>query len=299
MPIREIQNPKSACRASPRFRARFPSLRHSDFGFVSYFVLCISYFRGSVYCLLLASLLLAVPTRLHAQCTGDSCRLGAPPSMGVVRVVNAQGSSRWYGSGTLVDADDQGGVVLTCGHLFPRGAGSVAVIFADGRQAGARLLGLDRVWDLAALEIPRPEIRPVPIAADSPQPGEPLQSCGYGADGRYWCNQGRALGYVRIAGAASYETLELSGSAREGDSGGPVFNQRGELVAVLWGTDGRIVGGTYCGRIRQFLARILSLRRPSPRPQPSPEGTLPSAPGLPAPPAATPAPPASTQPARG
>ena len=78
----------------------------------------------------------------------------------------------------------------------------------------------------------------------------------------------------------TYETLCLTGSARDGDSGGPVLNQHGELVGVLWGTDGRTVHATYCGRIRRFLANLLpglGSSRPPRQPPPS------SSPATPAP----------------
>jgi hypothetical protein len=107
-----------------------------------------------------------------------------------------------------------------------------------------------------------------------------LRSCGYGPDGRYRCNQGEALGYTRPAVNATYETLELRGAAREGDSGGPVFNSRGELAAVLWGTDGRTVGSTYCGRVRKFLAAIFARFRAPSKPT-EPENHTPAAPLLP------------------
>jgi S1-C subfamily serine protease len=95
-------------------------------------------------------------------------------------------------------------------------------------------------WDLAGLEIDAPTgIVPVAISEAAPQKGEPVASCGYGPNGQYRCNQGRVTGYVRADGTEKFETLELTGAARDGDSGGPVFNQRGELVAVLWGTDRR------------------------------------------------------------
>jgi hypothetical protein len=90
------------------------------------------------------------------------------------------------------------------------------------------------------------------------------------------------LGYARPAAGTTHETLTLTGSAREGDSGGPVFNARGELVAVVWGTDGHTVEGTYCGRVRRFLAGLLGRGgRPAPL-RPVPPG--------PSPPAATPPP---------
>ena len=51
--------------------------------------------------------------------------------------------------------------------------------------------------------------------------------------------------------------LLLTGHARDGDSGSPVFNRRGELVAVCWGSDDRGVVGTFSGRIRQFLRGVI------------------------------------------
>lgn len=195
-----------------------------------------------------------------AQCVPDRCSPASVPHAAVARVVNVTADgSRHYGSGTLVHKDGKQGIVLSCAHLFRSGTGNVLITFPDGRAYQANLAAVDHAWDLAALSIAAPGASQVKIAEDHPRPGDPLRSCGYGADGRYWCNQGRALGYAKAGTTSTYETLWLSGHARDGDSGGPVFNQRGELVAVVWGTDGRTVGGTYCGRIRRFLAKILSL----------------------------------------
>jgi hypothetical protein len=160
--------------------------------------------------------------------------------------------------------------------LFRQGAGTVTVAFPSGRQSSAAVLAVDPTWDLAALEIGESLVAPAAISEESPRPGENLQTCGYGPDGRYLCTQGRALGYVQTAASVGHETLEVSGAAREGDSGGPVFNSRGELVAVVWGTDGRCVEGTYCGRIRKFLATCFGLRRLGP---PSPPPDKPAKPG--------------------
>jgi hypothetical protein len=183
-----------------------------------------------------------------------------------------------------VHKDDAQGIVVTCAHLFRGRAGKVVVTFGDGTPSEAELVAADRAWDLAALKIAPPQAEPVVVATAHPQPGDPLQSCGYGPDGRYWCNRGRALGYARTAATRTHETLALSGSARDGDSGGPVFSASGELVAVLWGTDGRMVGGTFCGRVRRFLAGIFApgcLPNQRPRPAPSPPGTSPGQPSLP------------------
>ncbi len=192
----------------------------------------------------------------------STCQATVHPAVG--RICSTSGSGHTYGSGTLIDKNAERGIVVTCSHLFRDGIDNVTVTFPDGKRYAAELLGRDKEWDLAALLIAPPDASPVAIAVDHPKQGDPLTSCGYGSNGQYWCNQGRVLGYVRTTLTQTYETLELSGRARDGDSGGPVFNASGELVAVLWGTDGRMVGGTYCGRVRKFLAGIFG-SRPGPR----------------------------------
>ena len=187
------------------------------------------------------------------------------PPASVVRVINRGQNSSSLGSGTIIVNDAQRAIVLTCAHLFCDGVGNLSVRFPDGHVAEARLLAMDRQWDLAAMAIaPINTVRPPPLASEAPKQGEPLSSCGYGPNGTFLVNRGVVRGYVRAAGTMTFETLEMTGSARQGDSGGPILNQAGELVAVLWGSDGQTVGGTYCGRIRHFLARILGRDSPSP-----------------------------------
>lgn len=191
-------------------------------------------------------------------CGPNGCPLPPRPAAAahpaVCRVIHSlPGGLRCLGSGVLVDKEGQYGLVITCQHLFRDGPGATQVIFPDGQAFEARLVQQDPAADLAALLIAQPSADPVPVADAPPQPGEPVQSCGYGPDGRYWCNQGRVVGYARTASAAGWETLELTGRARQGDSGGPVFNAQGQLVAVLWGTDGRSVSAAYCGRVDRFL----------------------------------------------
>lgn len=175
---------------------------------------------------------------------------GQPPA--VVRVYNAMGTYRDVGSGTLVDPN----LVLTCGHLFRDGTGQISILFSDGRTVDGKLAKVDQKWDLAAILIPLTGVTPIEVATQYPEPGESLESSGYGPDGNYRANRGRALGYTREERQKTHETLEMTGASRSGDSGGPIMNQRGELVAVSWGTDGRSVMGTFCGRIKRFLRGI-------------------------------------------
>ena len=53
--------------------------------------------------------------------------------------------------------------------------------------------------------------------------------------------------------------MEVDVQARHGDSGGPIYNGRGEIAGVLFGAGGNFLTGgytmgSYCGRVRQFLA---------------------------------------------
>ena len=198
--------------------------------------------------------------------------------------MNTIGPCRSYGSGTIIHDDGRRALVLSCAHLFREGTGQVQVRFPNGRTVAANAKAIDTTWDLSALEISSVGIDPINLAANAPQPGQRLQSCGFGPNGIYQCNTGSVQGYASGNTGKTYETLCLTGSARDGDSGGPVLNSHGELVGVLWGTDGRTVHATYCGRIRRFLANLLpslgTSRPPAATPPPSaPERpTTPNAP---------------------
>ncbi len=199
--------------------------------------------------------LVAVPSSQLQTGHPDAGEL-AVDSRAIVRIVNTQGAARTFGTGTLIDVDAQRGLILTCAHLFRETVGTITATFADQTAFEAALVKIDPVVDLAALAIRAPRVRPIVIAEDYPKRGDPLVSCGYGSDGRLWCNRGQALGYVTLVGSQGSETLELTGAARFGDSGGPVLDRNHHLVAVLFGTNGRVVDGTICGRIRRFLADL-------------------------------------------
>ena len=228
-----------------------------------------------------------ITTLLTSTCPNGQCvvpfnsspalQTQTPPAT-VVRVINRGRDGSSLGSGTIIASDAEQAIVLTCAHLFCDGIGRLSIRFPDGRAVEARLVAIDRQWDLAAMAIaPVDTIRPPPIATNAPKQGESLSSCGYGPDGKFMVNRGTVRGYVRAAGTKTFETLEMTGCARQGDSGGPILNRAGELVAVLWGSDGRTVGGTYCGRIRRFLARVLGRAKTPPASELSP-----SIPALPA-----------------
>lgn len=179
---------------------------------------------------------------------------GAHPA--VVRVITPLSDGTSYGSGTLVGHTQQLGLVVTNWHVVRGAVGPVMVVFPDGFRSAARLLRTDRDWDLAALAIWRPSVPPVPLATHAPQPGEPLTIAGYGP-GWYRASAGRVVEYVAPATNLPYEMVEVSTGARQGDSGGPMLNGRGELAGVLFGTASGRTTGSYSGRVRSFLMTVL------------------------------------------
>ena len=82
---------------------------------------------------------------------------------------------------------------------------------------------------------------------------------GYGPEGAYRAVAGRCVKYHTPGGNLPYEIVEVDVEARRGDSGGPIYNSRGEIAGILFGAAGNMWSGgytmgSYCGRVRLFLA---------------------------------------------
>ena len=160
-----------------------------------------------------------------------------------------------HGSGTLVGLRGDYGLIATNWHVVRDAHGPIVVSFPDGSRSAATVAKVDQDWDLAALLIWRPNAAPVPISRRTPRPGDLLTIAGYGA-GNFRAVTGRCTQYVAPGMNMPYEMVELSAEARQGDSGGPIFNEYGELAGVLFGAAGGTTSGSYCGRVRSFLESV-------------------------------------------
>ena len=177
------------------------------------------------------------------------------PHPAVVRVAVPERDGAAYGSGALVAVNESTGLVVTNWHVVCDAAGPIAVYFPNGFRSPATVLRTDRDWDLAALAIWRPNVQPIAVSNVAPRPGEPLTIAGYGS-GSYRAVTGRCTQYVSPGANQPFEMIELSAPARQGDSGGPILNSRGELAGVLFGTAFGRTTGSYCGRLRWFLGSV-------------------------------------------
>ena len=226
----------------------------------------------------------------NGVCPTPPQSMNSRPNPAVARIVVTSDTTRSYGSGTLVVDDAGRYFILTCAHLFENDRSrKITATFPDRSVYDVRVIAIDRVWDLAILEysgqtpdarfqtsdsrisgyfpldtgIWNLESRPaaIPLGSTTPRVGDVLYYAGYGSTGQYLVQKGRMEGYVAVRNGGTAETLVITGSARQGDSGGPIVNERGELVGVLWGTDGRTICGTYNGRILQFIQTAASENR--------------------------------------
>ncbi len=177
------------------------------------------------------------------------------PHPAVARVIVPEAGATSYGSGTLIDARDQFGLVITNWHVVRDAQGPVEVLFPGGYRSKARALKVDADWDLAALVVWRPPIEPVRLSATAPQPGDQLTICGYG-QGMYRSATGRCTQYYAPRADFPQQMVELDVQARQGDSGGPIFNDRGELAGVLFGAGQGTTLGSFGGRVESFLATL-------------------------------------------
>ncbi|MBR4975887.1 MAG: trypsin-like peptidase domain-containing protein [Thermoguttaceae bacterium] len=158
------------------------------------------------------------------------------------------------GSGAVV-ADSAGTrYVLTAAHIFRDGRGQISAQSVDGRVFAASLVLASEECDVALLRVDAsPDVPALTIAASWPRQGETVWRAGFGPNETLQERAGVVKGYVKTDRYATYETLKIDGPARQGDSGGPVYNASGEIVGVVWGTDGSDAYATYCGRVLKTL----------------------------------------------
>lgn len=196
------------------------------------------------------------PQRQAPQPAVPSARETQRPNLAIVRITSTDGRQIFLGSGTVVGPDR----VLTADHVLPPQPTNIEVAFADGQRVNATILARDPGNDLAALAIPTAERLKYRIAEAIPAIGDRTWTAGYGdSSNRFRHVYGPLRHHATAKGGAPGQTLVVAGSARDGDSGGPLINAAGRLVGVISGSDGKVVVGTCCLKIREFLG---SIRRP-------------------------------------
>ena len=134
------------------------------------------------------------------------------------------------GSGFIVSPD---GVILTNAHVV-RDANEVTVKLQDRREFKARVLGSDPKTDVAVLKIEARNLPVVPIGnSKNLQVGEWVLAIGspYGLDSTVTAGVVSAKGRS-LPGDDSVPFIQTDVAVNPGNSGGPLFNTRGEVVGI-------------------------------------------------------------------
>lgn len=189
-----------------------------------------------------------------ARASGEKPRPSGRPRPAVCRVVGSGGPSLVAGSGVLVRVSGTQGLVLTAWHVVRGNRDAIEVTFPEGVTLPAKVVAWDQDWDLAALAISRPEADPVAIAAKAPRKGEPLTCAGYGQVGVYRELTGAVTDFGSPTPQHPEQFVEVEGTARSGDSGGPIFDERGEVAGILFGQARGKTIGSCSTRLHLFLA---------------------------------------------
>ncbi|NLL19632.1 MAG: trypsin-like peptidase domain-containing protein [Clostridia bacterium] len=143
------------------------------------------------------------------------------------------------GTGFNVNSD---GVIITNHHVIA-GARSITVTFPDGKTYKAKSWAGMPEYDLAVIELERDSLAVVSLNPDMlPQPGDTLTVIGNPMDFNQLAVEGRLKDYVFVKDMPT-AMLYIDVPIYPGNSGSPVFNNDGEVVAVVFGSLRRIEEG--------------------------------------------------------
>ncbi|RLT24511.1 MAG: PDZ domain-containing protein [Chloroflexi bacterium] len=145
----------------------------------------------------------------------------------VVTVINRMGS----GSGAVISPD---GYIITNHHVI-EGNTSLEVIFSDGTQRPAELVGDDPLMDLALVKVSGPIDAYLPIGdSDALRQGETVIAIGSPlGEFKNSVTVGVISALNRNLGEGAPEGLiQTDAAINRGNSGGPLLNMRGEIIGI-------------------------------------------------------------------
>jgi serine protease Do len=132
------------------------------------------------------------------------------------------------GSGFVVGAN---GRIATNVHVI-RGASEATVELGNGKKYDAvEVLAIDEANDLAILRIDATKLKPLPLGDSSKvKPGEHIVAIGHPLGLGTTVSDGLVSGVHEMDSKQSL--VQISAPISPGSSGGPVFNDRGEVIGV-------------------------------------------------------------------
>ena len=137
------------------------------------------------------------------------------------------------GSGFILD---KSGHILTNYHVVEGANRGIEVMLSNKRRYPARVVGTDKVHDLALLQIDAPNLQPVTLA-DSSQlnVGQKVYAIGnpFGLSGTMTRGIISSIRSIRNGdGAPIEDAIQTDAAINPGNSGGPLLNSSGEVIGI-------------------------------------------------------------------
>ncbi len=157
-------------------------------------------------------------------------------SNAVVRVESGKAADGRMGTGFVIDAE---GHALTNAHVVVAGAKTVSVSFLDGSERTATVLGRDEDIDLAVLKVPDlpSDVRPIALGTVRDlEVGDPLVAIGNPLNFDRSLTTGVVSALERRALSPNQcpvsNVVQTDAAINQGNSGGPLFDDRGQVVGI-------------------------------------------------------------------
>jgi S1-C subfamily serine protease len=137
------------------------------------------------------------------------------------------------GSGFILD---KAGHILTNFHVVEGANRGIEVLLSNKSRYQAKVVGQDKVHDLALLQINAPNLQPVTLADSSELAvGQKVYAIGnpFGLTGTMTTGIISAIRPIRNAdGAPIEDAIQTDAAINPGNSGGPLLNSRGEVIGI-------------------------------------------------------------------
>ncbi|MFY9854232.1 MAG: trypsin-like peptidase domain-containing protein [Terracidiphilus sp.] len=137
------------------------------------------------------------------------------------------------GSGFILD---KAGHVLTNFHVVAGANRGVEVMLSNKRNYKAKVVGTDKVHDLALLQIDAPNLQPVTLAdSGGLSVGQKVYAIGnpFGLSGTMTRGIISSIRSIKGSeGALIEDAIQTDAAINPGNSGGPLLNSRGEVIGI-------------------------------------------------------------------
>jgi S1-C subfamily serine protease len=137
------------------------------------------------------------------------------------------------GSGFILD---KSGHVLTNYHVVENANRGIEVMLSNKRRYAAKVIGTDKVHDLALLQIDAPNLEPVNLADSAGLlVGQKVYAIGnpFGLNGTMTRGIISSIRSIRESeGALIEDAIQTDAAINPGNSGGPLLNSHGEVIGI-------------------------------------------------------------------